>query len=180
MKYLCATVIVLSVSAGVFLPHATNAGSTPPLELTILSSRTLSGTAGEYVTVEGQVKNTGQVTLNDITTYLSLVDQENKLPVDLEDWSAEKGLHFDTIAPGQSLSLIWKIHFIKAGSYSLIIVATAAGSEVPQVSPITHFQVAIKHNLNPGNILPVAFGTPFGVAFLLSLLGYKRRKEVEA
>jgi hypothetical protein len=149
------------------------------LELAILSSRTMSGTAGDYVTVAGQIKNAGRTPVDSITTYLSLVDTENKLPVDLEDWSAEKGLYVGTIEPGQTFPLTWKLRFVKAGTYALVIVATAPASETPCVSKLTHFTVASKRNLNPGNVLPVALGTPIVIALILSLIVYRRQRGVE-
>ncbi len=88
--------------------------ATPPLSIQILSSKSLSGTAGDFVTVQGQIVNVGSKPLGDVTTYLSLMDNQNKLPVDLEDWSAEKGLYIGTIDSGQTLPLNWKIHFVKA------------------------------------------------------------------
>lgn len=152
------------------------ADSNVPLSLTILSSKSLNGIAGDFVTVNAQISNTGKVPLTDITTYLSLVDNENKLPVDLEDWSAEKGLHIGTIEPGQTLPLNWKIHFVKAGQYSLIIIATESMSEIPQVSSITHFHVSPKHNLNPGKVLPVALGMPVFLLFVMGIINYRRKK----
>lgn len=147
----------------------------PPLTMQILSAGTLSGTAGDYVTVQGQIQNTGSSPVSSVTTYLSLVDTQNKLPVDLEDWSAEKGLFIGSIDAGQTLPLNWKIHFVKAGTYSLIVVAEAAGSSVPQVSTVTQFNVAPKKNLNPGQVLPVALGTPIFLLFLLFAISYRRR-----
>ncbi len=149
----------------------------PSLSMQILSSKTLSGTAGDFVTVEGQITNTGSKPLGDVTTYLSLMDNQNKLPVDLEDWSAEKGLYIGTIDAGQTLPLNWKIHFVKAGAYSLIIIAEATGSDYPQVSAITQFNVSPKRNLNPGQVLPVALGTPIVLIFILFMISYKRRVE---
>ncbi len=177
MKTLYTSLLILG--AILFLPQPSRAESSPPLELSILSSRMLGGTAGDYVTVQGQIKNTGSVAVSHITTYLSLVDTENKLPVDLEDWSAEKGLFIGSIEPQQVFPLNWKIHFVKAGKYSLIIVAAAEESNTPQVSPITRFAVAPKRNLNPGNVLPTALGTPLIIALLLSMLVVRRQKGVQ-
>lgn len=149
----------------------------PPLSLEITSSQTLSGTAGDYVSVGGTIKNTGSATINNITTYLSLADNGTKLPVDLEDWSAEKGLYIGSIEPSQTLPLNWKIHFVKAGNYSLIVIAEVAGNGTPQVSSITQFNVSPKINLNPSNVLPVALGTPIALIFILVLLTYRRKIE---
>lgn len=123
----------------------------------------------------GQITNVGPKPVTDITTYLSLVDTENKMPVDLEDWSVEKGLYIGTIEPGQTLPLNWKIHFVKAGTYSLIIVAKAPSSDIPQVSSITQFTVSPKHNLNPGQVLVAALGTPIVLIFILLMVRYRRR-----
>ncbi len=147
-----------------------------PLKLEILSSSDLNGTAGDYVTIEGQITNTGDQPLAEITTYISLVDNENKLPVDLEDWSAEKGLFIGSIEAGQALPLNWKIHFVKAGDYSLIVVAAAPTSDTPRVSKITHFHVAAKQNLNPGKVLPVALGMPLLLLFIMATVNYLRQK----
>lgn len=156
------------------LPRSTRI--TPAIQLHILSSATLNGIAGDYVTVRGTITNTTAKPVTTITTYLSLVDTHNKLPVDLEDWSAEKGLFIGSIDAGQTFPLNWKIHFVKAGTYSLIVVANTAGQETPQVSTITHFTVLPKKNLNPGHVLPVAFGTPLFLICLFALIYYMRQK----
>ena len=154
------------------------ADTSAPLSLVILSSNSLSGTAGDFVTVQSQITNTGATPVSDVTTYLSLVDTENKLPVDLEDWSAEKGLYIGTIEPGQTLPLNWKIHFVKAGKYSLIVVAETAGNNFPETSSIVSFWVTAKQNLNPGKVLPVALLTPIVILCLMVLLTYRRNSEL--
>ncbi len=171
------SILVTGILMILLMGTASARSSPPTLSIEITSSKTLNGTAGDYVTVNGTIKNTGDKPLQDIVTYLSLVDNETKLPVDLEDWSAEKGLHIGTIEANQTLPLNWKIHFVKSGAYSLIIVAEVAGNELPQVSSITQFHVDPKINLNPGEVLPVALGTPLILSFVLILLAHKRRLE---
>jgi hypothetical protein len=174
--YIAVIILILDVTAFNALSQPQTQSN--PLVLEILSSDKLSGTAGDYVTVNAQIKNTSQQPITDITTYLSLVDTQNKLPVDLEDWSAEKGLYIGTIEPDQIFPLNWKIHFVKAGTYSLIIVAIRAGSEIPQVSGTTTFQVNPKRNLNPGRVLPVALGTPIVLILIFSIANYKRQTRI--
>ncbi len=169
------TIFLLSTAIFLLAVNVFAKSVSPALVLDISSSKTLSGTAGDFVTVEGTITNSSSQPLNNITTYLSLADNDSKLPVDLEDWSAEKGLYIGTIDAGQKLPLNWKIHFVKAGTYSLIIVAEVAGNELPQVSSITQFQVSLKRNLNPGQVLPVALGMPIVLTFILFILSYKRR-----
>ncbi len=96
----------------------------------------------------------------------------------MEDWSAEKGLYIGTIEGGQVLPLDWKIHFVKAGQYSLSIIAIQPDREIPVVSRLTHFTVAPKINLNPGQVLPVALGTPLIITLVLFALNYRRRVQI--
>lgn len=171
----CVAVLFIGIFAIILISSAFARNLPPPLVINITSSRTLGGTAGDYVTVEGTIKNLGDKPLSNIVTYLSLVDNETKLPVDLEDWSAEKGLYIGTIDTGQTLPLSWKIHFVKAGMYSLIIVAEAAGYDLPRASSIVQFNVNPKINLNPGEVLPVALGMPIILTCILFILAHRRR-----
>jgi len=165
-----------SIFIFILISSASAASLPPPLTID-LTSKTLSGSAGDYAMAEGTITNIGDKPLHDIVTYLSLLDNETKLPVDLEDWSAEKGLYIGIIDAGQTFPLEWKIHFVKAGTYSLIIIAEVAGYDLPQASSIIQFNVKPKINLNPGKVLPVALGTPIILTCILFLLAHKRRVE---
>jgi len=175
---ICIAVIILILDVTGLNAQSQQHTQSNPLVLEILSSDKLSGTTGDYVSVKAKLKNTSQQPITDVTTYLSLVDTQNKLPVDLEDWSAEKGLYIGTIEPDQILPLNWKIHFVKAGTYSLIVVAIRAGSEIPQVSGTISFHVNPKHNLNPGQVLPVALGMPIVLILIFSIVIYKRQTKM--
>ena len=147
--------------------------------LLVCSRFTVSGIAGDYASISGVITNKTDHPISDVTTYLSLVDTENKLPVDLEDWSAEKGLFIGTIDKKQSLPLLWKIHFVKAGTYSLIVIGTVAGKDKAIVSSITKFNVVPKKNLNPGHVLPVALGVPIIILLFMSLIQYRRSMKIK-
>ena len=162
----------LLVAAAVCTMAASAAG---PLALEISSARTLDGVAGDYVTVAARIENTSGQAVSDVTTYLSLVDTADKLPVDLEDWSAEKGLYVGVIEPGQILPLDWKIHFVKSGRFALTVVALVAGQETPVASPLVYFYIDPRNSLDPGHVLPVALGVPVALGFLLLLLNTRRR-----
>jgi hypothetical protein len=165
------------VSADTIPTHLGN-NCSPPLLFKILSKTALNGIAGDYVTVSVDIVNVSTKIITDITTYLSMADEETKLPVDLEDWSAEKGLFIESIDAGQKLPLDWKIHFVKAGKYSLIIIAEISSEAIPLTSSITHFVVSPKHNLNPGQILPVALGFPLLLLTFMMFAAYKRKSKL--
>lgn len=170
--------LIIMVSASMAI--ADNNINPAGLEITISSAKMLKGVAGDYVTILGQVANSSDQPINNITTYLSLVDTENKLPVDLEDWSAEKGLYIGTIDVKQDLPLSWKIHLVKAGTYSLAVIAIIAEKERPVTSSITQLIVEPKINLNPGQVLPVALGMPILLFACLAIIQYRRNVKVSA
>jgi hypothetical protein len=143
------------------------------LWLDMLSGAALTGLAGDFAAIDGQIRNTGPQPMDSITTYLSLVDMQDHAPVDLEDWSAEKGLFVGTIEPGQVFPLQWRLHFIKAGSYVVALVAMQASGSRPVVSGIARLQVKPKRTLNPGKVLPVALCTPVVLVFLLLMANYR-------
>ena len=166
---------------GALLPLVLVAGAvyaqpTPPLPLdvSISSGRTLSGVAGEYVTLQAEIVNVGTQPITNVTTYLSLVDVDARMPVDLEDWSAEKGLFIGTIAAGETLPLVWKIHLIRSGDYTASVVEEAEGADLPVISRVTYLKALPKRNLNPGNVLPVALGEPILLVFGFLLLRFWR------
>jgi hypothetical protein len=178
MKTPIINMILLGIMFSADIAIADNNISPAGLEITISSEKMLKGVAGDYVTISGQVTNSSDQPINDITTYLTLVDTENKLPVDLEDWSAEKGLYIGLIDVKQVLPLSWKIHLVKAGSYSLAVIANIAEKDKPVTSSITEFIVEPKINLNPGQVLPVALGMPILLFICLAIIQYRRSSSV--
>jgi hypothetical protein len=169
-KYLFVSIFALTFVSALYGENK------PPLVLNIKSSQNLNGIAGDYVTVKSEIMNTGVQPVVNVITYLSLVDNENKLPVDLEDWSAEKGVYIPIIKAGKTMPLNFKIHFVKAGDYSLIVIASAQKTETPIVSRMIHFHVSPKINLNPGKILPVAIGMPLLLLLILGSINYMRKR----
>ncbi len=171
-KYLFTFILFAAVGTPPIIASA-SVGTTdkaPAVALSILSSTTLSGTAGDFVAVNGTINNIGTSTLSNVTTYLSLVDTTGHMPVDLEDWSVEKGLFIGSMDAGATLPLNWKIHFVTAGDYALSILAIAKGENKPTGSMLTYFHVAPKQNLNPGAVLPVALGEPILIVMLFLAL----------
>ena len=158
-------------------PFYARAEDSSSIEMHILSSMILSGTAGDFVTVEGEITNSNSQAVNNITTYPSLVNADTKMPVDLEDWSAERGLFIETIDAKQTFPLTWKIHFVQAGNYTLTIVADIGGNDTPIASKLVYFNVLPKKNLNPGHVLPVALGEPILIVFAFLVLRYRKDKK---
>ena len=63
------------------------------IKVDITSAHRVNGIAGQFIKIEGIITNLRHnETINGGIAYISIVDIKNKIPIDLEDWSAEKGL----------------------------------------------------------------------------------------
>jgi hypothetical protein len=134
----------------------------------------LNGIAGQFIKIEGIITNLSHnETINGGIAYISIVDIKNKIPIDLEDWSA------DAIEAGQSLPLEWNVRLVKAGSYTIDLLFNKDGdfASPPSASSKVFLEVAPKLNLNPGNVLPVAFGVPAIIMGVLGVVNYIRGRK---
>ncbi|MGA9150743.1 MAG: hypothetical protein WBZ36_09200 [Candidatus Nitrosopolaris sp.] len=63
------------------------------IKIDITSAHRVNGIAGQFIKIDGIITNLSHnETINGGIAYISIVDIKNKIPIDLEDWSAEKGL----------------------------------------------------------------------------------------
>jgi hypothetical protein len=163
-------------------PMSTTAISPPTgsVKMDITSPHKVSGIAGQYVRIEGVITNPSRDrTVNGGIAYISIVDLKDRIPIDLEDWSAQKGLYIPSVEAGQSLPLEWNIRLVKAGSYTIDMLFNKDGdfASPPSASSKVFLEVAPKLNLNPGNVLPVAFGVPAVIMGVLGVINYIRGRK---
>lgn len=178
---LCGLFAALGYTSVILLDASGAPPSSDDILMKVTSPTEVHGTAGQIIRIEGTISNVGSKSSSNSggIAYISIVDLVDKVPVDLEDWSAEKGLYIPSIEPAQSLPLEWNVRLVKAGSYTIDILFNKDSdvSSPPVSSSKIYLEVQPKFNLNPENILPVAFGVP---AVLLAILGsvnyYRGRK----
>lgn len=143
----------------------------------LLSLNQIEGVTGQFVAVRAVIENLGTNTTGGVA-YISIVDTNSSQPIDLEDWSAQKGFYVPSILPGQSLQLEWGVRLVKAGSYTVTVIFDTEGDLSPPISsPRISLQVLSKVNLNPNNVLPVAFGVPIALILAFALINYRRGKK---
>jgi len=194
---ICSLVFLLSCVAPSLLVSAAlgeqmlslGSESLPPtqndMKIDVLSSHTVHAIAGQFIKIEGIITKLNQSNSSNETNrggiaYISIVDVKDRVPVDLEDWSAEKGLYIPSIESGQSLPLEWNVRLVKAGSYTVTILFNKDSD--PYSPPVTSSKISLdaapKLNLNPGNILPVAFGVPAALMGIFGTMNYMRGRKV--
>lgn len=158
-----------------------SSSSSNNIKLDVTSQQQVHAVAGQFISIKGTITNLSPTEpVRGGIAYISLVDLKDKIPVDLEDWSAQKGLYIPSIAHSQSLPLEWKVRLVKAGSYTIGMLFNKDSdfSSPPAASSKVFLEVAPKLNLNPGNVLPVAFGVPAVLMSTLGIINYLRGRKM--
>jgi hypothetical protein len=153
----------------------TSTGTSLKIETSI---KQLSGTTGDYVELPAMITNTSNKPVEGVVAYVTLVDttQGQQTPVDLEDWSAQRAVTIDSLAPGETRNASWSLRLIKGGDYVVYPAAIAKDSSQPSVGPEVPLSVTSHQSLNPGGVLPVALGVPIlaGVALFEPVIWRRR------
>lgn len=137
------------------------------------------GLTGDTLTLQSQVTNDAATPTGPMLVYLSLVDITQGLPVDLEDWTANRSVSIPTLAAGETLAQTWTLKAIQKGDYVVYVVAmpNATTGDIPPVtSSAIYIHVTQRTNLNPGGVLPIVVGTPLLLAGALLLTRAQRSR----
>jgi hypothetical protein len=133
---------------------------------------------GDRPVFKGVVKNTGQRNLQSLVVYLSLVDLKPgyEHPVDLEDWSAQKAVRVDQLAPGRTHRQDWPMRLIQAGRFGVTLTVVDPLENRPVVSDLVLFDIQTKPTVASSRILPVAVGEPILLLILFGLFHWIRSR----
>ena len=157
----------------------------PMVEVSIdLDARTVkAGTPVLYKTV---LANHGGTATPTLIVAMNIINLNAKGEiVDPEDWSPQRTQYTEPIAPGQSVSLDWRVNAILDGNYMIYMVVvppptSAATTSHPIASPAIHLTVTPFTRLNPGGVLPFAIGGPLVLALVIFLVYRHRHRQIDA
>lgn len=135
---------------------------------------------GDRITYTGTITNNSGKPVTNLITYISLanVTQGKEAPMDLEDWSANKAIRVDTIAPHGTYMGKWPMRLIDSGGYVAYITVVDKNNNIPVISMMSHLDIKRVLRLNPNNVLPVAIGEPILIGAVFVFISFKRRPGV--
>jgi ABC-type transport system involved in cytochrome c biogenesis permease component len=152
---------------------------TPQIAIDTTFKEVKTGDSFDFTTT---VSNENSENSGSLVVAMNLVNLGDGDPVDPEDWSPERTQMIESLAPGESATLIWTINAILEGNYLAYMVVipepdSPQTTSVPVSSQGIHLTVRQFSPLNPAGITPVAFGIPMMLSILLSgQLWLRRRK----
>ena len=104
--------------------------------------------------------------------------------VDPEDWSPQRTQYVESLAPGQSASLEWRVNAILDGDFMVYMVAIPAptgpdATSQPVASSGIHLTVTPYTKLNPSGVLPYVIGGPVVLGMLIFMAYRHRRGQID-
>jgi hypothetical protein len=142
-----------------------------------INPKHIDGKMGDIVEFESNVANNGVSPIKGLVAYISLirVTEGQETPMDLEDWSALKAGKIDLLNPNDSVSSKWSMRLIDSGDYVVYITVVDKNQKTPIVSEVAELKIARRQQLNPNNVLPIAFGMPVLIILVFLSAGIYRR-----
>jgi hypothetical protein len=163
-------------------PAAPAAAAAPgaPVEVT-MDRPAFAAVLGDRFTVRSTVVNTGSAPTGPLLAHLDVVSLHDDVYVDAEDWSSDRSVVVEPLAPGARGTLDWTVRTVDAGEFAVYVVvlpaggtAGGAGPAALSVSPPVRLAVAARQTLDPGGSAVVVVVVPALVG-ALALGGRLRR-----
>ncbi|GIH03580.1 hypothetical protein Rhe02_16470 [Rhizocola hellebori] len=159
---------------------AAHAADTEPIEVSFDQTEVVV-VIGQQFSLQSEVVNTGPIPAGARLAHLNVASLTGGVYVDPEDWSANRSLSVEPMAPGDSVPLDWDLHAVNAGSFDVYVVllpnaAATAGTGPLIVSPPVHVTVTERRTLNPGGSLPTVIAVPVLLGLIAATIRYRGRR----
>lgn len=165
------------LAAGLCWPGAPASAAPSTVDVAVGPAR-IEAVLGDSVTVTSTIANHGTADSGGLIAHLDVVSLRNDVYVDPEDWSSERSVDVEPLAPGASTVLSWPVRTVDAGDFAVYVVLLPTGSTGPdEVTPSgpVHLVVTGRRTLDAGGTLPVVVGMPALLA-LAALADRMRRR----
>jgi hypothetical protein len=175
-------VVLAAVLAAVTAGPAGAAGAAPSgVDVSARPAR-IAAVLGDTVTVTTTVANRGPVASGPLVAHLDVVSLRDDVYVDPEDWSSQRSVDVEPLAPGGRTVLSWPVRTVDAGEFAVYVVLLPTGPGGPaHVTPSApvHLAVTGKRTLDAGGTLPVVVGMPLLLTLAALVDRWRRRRRVD-
>jgi hypothetical protein len=178
---------LLGIAAALALaPAAPASAAAPSAPVVVTMDRpTFAAVLGDRFTVRSTMVNSGPAPTGPLLAHLDVVSLHDDVYVDPEDWSSDRSVLVEPLAPGADTTLDWTVRTVDAGEFAVYVVVlpagpasvstAASGGTALSVSPALRLAVASRQTLDPGGSAVVVVTVPALVG-ALALAGRRRRQ----
>jgi len=161
--------------AGLLAPTATAAG-VENVAVTV-APEDIATTLGGKFSFTSTITNDGETVATGLIAHLNVLSLKDGTYVDPEDWSSNRTRYLAPVAPGESVSITWRMQAVNDGDFGIYVaVLPESGAPVPPVTgPTIRLDVAERRTLNAGGIVPLVLGIPAALGILALAVRIRRR-----
>jgi len=169
-------VALVAASVGVLLVPVATAAGTENLTVIVAPERIATELGGKFA-FTSTISNTGASDARGLIAHLNVLSLRDGTYVDPEDWSSNRTRYLHPIAPGESMTITWRMQAVNDGDFGIYVaVLPESGAPVPPVTgPTIHLDVAERKTLNAGGIVPLVLGIPAALGLLAVGVRIRRR-----
>jgi hypothetical protein len=141
--------------------------------------------ASDSIFFDTVVTNNGTEASPAIFVAMNIINLEKGgEPIDPEDWSPQRTQSIDSLAPGESATLSWRVNAILEGDVMVYMVAIPQpenkdATSHPIASPGIHLTVTPFTKLNPSGVLPIAIGIPVALLIVIYFVNRRRNQNID-
>ncbi len=130
-----------------------------------VSKSEVSALTGDTFTFTSEITNTGSESTPPLIANLGFVALDRSTYIDPEDWSPQRTLVVDPIAPGSSATQSWTVKPVLKGEVAAYVVVLPSSPTLATAGPLVsspaiYLHVGEHRTLNPGGVLPVVLAVP--------------------
>ncbi len=182
--FIIACVLFSLVSVAPVFASQQNQAEEGTLQVTI-DEAFASVNAGDPISYNTTITNNGTEESPALIAAMNIINLDSEGDVvDPEDWSPERTQYIESIGPGESTDLSWRVNAVLEGDYmiyTVIIPEPESEDETsqPLASSGIHVTVIPFTNLNPSGILPYAIGLPIFLLLVILIVYWLRRRGLD-
>lgn len=183
MKKFAFLFLVISIF-GVFLSlHSTRAlaeGTTPNyVSVQILSPDQVTAYPGFETTIQAEVTNNTNQTLNNLVVYITMVDLNKNMTVNLEDYNASIPVVITSLPANTSQTVELPIILVYPDVFHLYVTVANLDTMTIVSSDAIVTDIMSQASINPDVVTVTAIATPVLILFLALGVSLYRRRSIQ-
>lgn len=136
---------------------------------------------GEKLTVRARITNPGTGPTEPLVAHLNVATLDNRVYVDLEDWTASPTREVAPLAPSGDTVAEWEIQAVNVGDFDVYVAVVPNGPASAGRGPVVAsspelVRVVERRTLSPQGALPVAIAVPLLLGLATAAVRYRPRR----
>ena len=172
-----ASILAAACGALALAAGASAESSSVPVSVRVDKTE-IASRLGEPFSFRTTITNIGGSTTVPLVAHLNILTLRPGVYVDPEDWSGQRTVFLDPIAPRRSITVSWNLKAVGSGTLAAYVAVLPQDRPAapPAMSPTVRVGIEERRLINAGGILPLALGVPAALGLLAGGVRFVRRR----